>query len=147
MTPTGQKEAVNSDYTFTALTNTDPEFYPTLGPYLANRAVTKQLGDTPHDDPGKTWIVAHHHNTVAGFIVHFVKRDGTVHTESCYVAPDHDDLRPQLVQAVIDAVDEDTTITAVAHEEYVYHYTDLGFIEIPSRYKNFRKLSRPPTRQ
>ncbi|WP_028478785.1 GNAT family N-acetyltransferase [Nocardia sp. CNY236] len=134
-------------YTFTALTNADPEFYPIIGPYLANRAVTKQLGDTPHDDPGKTWIIAHHRNTVAGFIVHFARKDGTVHAESCYVAPEHDDLRRKLVQAVIDAVDDGATITTVARKEYVHHYTDLGFIALPSRYKNFRKLRRPPTGQ
>lgn len=139
---------MTSDYTFTALTNTDPEFYPTLGPYLANRAVNKQLGDTPHDDPGKTWIVAHHNTGIAGFIVYYATKDGTVHTESCFTAPDHDDLRPALVQAVIDvvddAVDDDVPITAVAREEYLHLYRDMGFSELPSRYKNFRKLRRPP---
>lgn len=39
------------------LTNTDRAFYPTLGPFLANRDVHKALGGVPWDDDTKTWLV------------------------------------------------------------------------------------------
>jgi hypothetical protein len=128
-------------YKLTALTNTDPAFYPTLGPYLANREVNRQLGDTPHDDPGKTWIVATCKGEVAGFIVHDSTKNGTVHTESCYTAKGHDGLRGRLVQAVVKAV-APSPVTATVRADFVPYYTALGFTELPSRYKSFSKLVR-----
>src|SRR5690606_20459416 len=41
----------------TQLTHNDPEFYPTLGPYLASREVSKFVGDNIWDDEHKTWYV------------------------------------------------------------------------------------------
>lgn len=128
-------------YTFTALTNQDKAFYPTLGPFLANRAVIKQLGDTPHDDNDKTWIVAKTGRKVVGFIVYTTRRDGRIATESCYTTPGHDDLRPHLVQAVLDAVG--TQAEATVRHEYAPAYKGLGFGSEPSRYEAFTKLVRP----
>lgn len=130
-----------ASYTTLALTNTDPEFYPTLGPYLANREVTKSIGDNPHDDAGTVWIVAYHGNDIAGFIAYHARNRGVVHTESCYTAEGHDKARTVLVKAVIKAV-APSPITATVRNKYVPIYQKLGFTELPGRYKNFTKLVR-----
>jgi len=49
------------------LTNTDPEFYPLLGPFLAQRTVIAELGAPPYDDPGKVWFIALDGEQVMGF--------------------------------------------------------------------------------
>lgn len=40
------------------ITNTDPGFYPLLGPFLARREVVKTVGGPLWDDDTKTWFVA-----------------------------------------------------------------------------------------
>jgi len=45
-------------YIIRLLTNQDPEFYPTVGPFLGNREVAKELGSPVWDDPEKRWSVA-----------------------------------------------------------------------------------------
>ncbi len=49
------------------LTNADPEFYPLLGPFFAQRSVIAELGAPPYDDPGKLWFIALEDDQVVGF--------------------------------------------------------------------------------
>lgn len=70
------------------LTNRDRSFYPTLGPYLARRAIVKELGGRLWDDDTKTWYVALNGRHVAGFCA---ARDDSsrVVLQSAYVLPDY----------------------------------------------------------
>ncbi|MFJ2024929.1 DUF3440 domain-containing protein [Streptomyces sp. NPDC087897] len=66
------------------MTNTDPDFSPVVGPYLANRTVAKSLGGPIWDDPGKTWIVR---LDASGDLAGFVAVTGRGKVESLYTAP------------------------------------------------------------
>lgn len=55
------------DLTVRRLSNTDPAFYPLLGPFLARREVVKEIGGPVWDEDDKTWFVALVHGEVAGF--------------------------------------------------------------------------------
>jgi GNAT superfamily N-acetyltransferase len=46
------------EFSIQELTNESPEFYPLLGPLLANREVVAELGAPVWDDAGKVWFVA-----------------------------------------------------------------------------------------
>jgi hypothetical protein len=49
------------------ITREHPCFYPLLGPFFASRAVFRELGERPWDDPGKTWWAAVEAASAAGF--------------------------------------------------------------------------------
>ncbi|MFD3908834.1 hypothetical protein ACFXOL_21020 [Streptomyces californicus] len=120
------------------MTNTDPDFYQVVGPYLANRVVAKSLGGPIWDDPGKIWIVRQDGaGNLAGFIA--VTDRGKV--ESLYTAPGRHELRAALVQAAVDAAG-DRDLNAVVSHSRVTAYTAAGFTET-SRSTNFTTLHRP----
>ncbi len=69
------------------LTNRDADFYPLMGPFLANRKVAAELGMPAWDDPGKRWYVAVQNGAVAGFAgVTVVKT--SIHFCSAWVSPE-----------------------------------------------------------
>jgi len=43
-------------------------FYKTIGPYLGNRAIEKEIGYHIYDDPKQLWFFAYVDNTFAGFV-------------------------------------------------------------------------------
>ncbi len=49
------------------LTNRNKSFYPTMGPFLANRHIEKDIGYKLYDDAGKIWFVAKKGQKVIGF--------------------------------------------------------------------------------
>jgi hypothetical protein len=59
---------VNAASDIRVLTRDDPEFYPLMGPFLASRAVFRDLGEQPWDEPGKVWWVMTAGGAVAGFL-------------------------------------------------------------------------------
>ncbi|MEU3978368.1 hypothetical protein [Streptomyces bacillaris] len=120
------------------MTNTDPDFYPVVGPYLANRAVAKSLGGPVWDDPGKTWIVR---LDEAGHLAGFVAVTGRGKVESLYTAPGRHELRPALVQAAVEAAGNRKLSAVVSHSRAAA-YTAAGFTET-SRSANFTTLHRP----
>ena len=63
------------DLRVTRMTNRDPAFYPTLGPFLARREVHRAVGATPWDDDGKEWFVAALGGRVVGFAGVLVEGD------------------------------------------------------------------------
>lgn len=122
------------------LTNTDPDFYPSIGPFLANRAVHKALGGIPWDDDTKTWIAA---RTTAGTVAGFIAVAAHGHTttvESLYTDGDTK-LAARLVKGAVKAFGKDRTLTATVRHEHTAAYLAAGFT-MTSETANFAKLTR-----
>lgn len=74
--------------TIRLLTNTDPRFYPLLGPFLSRREIVAELGASVWDEDGKQWLVALVEGKVAGFCAWRTQGETTILC-SDYVAPAH----------------------------------------------------------
>lgn len=120
------------------MTNTDPDFYPVMGPYLANRTVAKSLGGPIWDDQGKTWTVR---LDEIGHVLGFVAITARGKIESLYTLPGRDRLRTALVKAAVKAAG-DRELTAVVSHSRVAAYTAAGFTET-SHTANFTHMIRP----
>lgn len=70
---------------FKNITNRNPEFYPLMGPHLANREVEKELGYPIYDDHDKTWFIATEDASLIGFCYLQPKSKGKFSVGSCYV--------------------------------------------------------------
>lgn len=129
------------------LTNTDRDFYRILGPYLANRAVHKQLGGVPWDDDTKTWYILRDHaatgRPVLGFVA--VAAHGSRTTvESLYLAdPAHKRIATELVGVATDRHGS-SDLHTVVRREMAYAYTANGFHPTGST-KEFTRLTRKAT--
>lgn len=121
-----------------ALTNTDPRFYPTLGPFLSRREVVRHVGDTIWDDDAKTWLVALDADTVTGFIA--VAARGRLSVESLYTVPGHENTAPELVNAAVARFGE-RALHAVVRHEHAPPYQQAGFRPV-GKTRNFTKLTR-----
>ncbi len=123
----------------TELTNEEPDFYPTLGPFLASRAVHHAVGGPIWDDDTKTWLVAtDRHGNVTGFIS--VAAHGTPTVESLYTAGDDPDLAARLVAAAVKRFGSRTLRATVRHP-WAVAYEKAGFTTV-DRSANFTKLIR-----
>lgn len=125
------------------LTNTDPEFYPTLGPFLARRDVARTVGGPIWDDDAKTWIVARDRSaTVIGFAA--VAAHGRRTTvESLYVHGDGwRDTARRLVAEAVARYGDSRDLHAVARHDMAFAYTAAGFTPT-STTKEFTRLTRP----
>ncbi|MEW1699402.1 MULTISPECIES: hypothetical protein [unclassified Streptomyces] len=120
------------------LTHSDPDFYPVMGPYLANRAVAKSLGGPLWDDTGKTWIVQ---LDAAGQVTGFIAVTARGKVESLYTLPGRDDLRAALVKAAVKTAGHQA-LTAVVSHSRIPAYTAAGFTQTSST-ANFTTLTRP----
>lgn len=69
------------------LTNQDPGFYRLIGPFLASRPVSRQLGGRLWDDDGKRWWAVTDAGQVAGFAAAVATEPGLVRLCSAYVVP------------------------------------------------------------
>ncbi len=129
----------------TALTNTDPDFYPTLGPYLANRTVHKAVGDSIWDDDGKTWLVScTHTGTIAGFCGVITRGKKTL-LESLYVTDKSDETTaPALVSAAAEQFGNDRHLEAIVRHTLVPAHIAAGFA-VTQELTNFTRLVRPAT--
>lgn len=128
-----------------ALTNTDPDFYPTLGPYLASREVHKFVGDTIWDDPGKTWYVLAGPDRLRGFCA--VTPHGRTRwvVESLYLTdPDDRTAAQRLVATAVRDFGRDRHLHATVRHEHAYAYEKAGF-HPAGETRNFTKLIRPAT--
>lgn len=115
--------------------NQDRRFYQLMGPFLANRAVVRQVGGPIWDDDGKNWTVAFDSaGEVAGFIG--VTTSGRV--ESLYATDKK--LPAMLVAAAVK--DRPGRLTAVVAHDHAKAYADNGF-EYIDETVNFVKLERP----
>lgn len=71
------------------MTNAEPQFYPLIGPFLARRAIVKEMGGYPlWDDDAMTWFVALRRDDqqVRGFAALRVQR-GVYWLDNTYVLP------------------------------------------------------------
>lgn len=69
-----------------AMTNKHGGFYKLMGPFLANRAVEKELGYPVYDDDDKTWFVAIEEQKVVGFCYRQEIKEDKYQIGSCYVS-------------------------------------------------------------
>lgn len=123
------------------LTNADRRFYPTLGPFLANRDVHKVIGGVPWDDDAKTWLVLKDHRKgVLGFCA--VAAHGRRTTvESLYTQPGLKRVASELVGAAVARYGKQE-LHAVVHHQNAFAYLDAGFKAVGET-KEFTKLTRP----
>lgn len=126
------------------LTNTNPDFYPTLGPYLANRDVHKFVGDTIWDDNNKTWLISQDVNGVCGFCaVSYHRRHWTV--ESLYLSnPEDHRTGTKLIAEAVKRYGLESHLHATVRHQNTYAYTKAGFATVGET-RNFTKLVRPAT--
>ncbi|MEU0237757.1 hypothetical protein ABZ234_08700 [Nocardiopsis sp. NPDC006198] len=131
--------------TITRLTNADREFYPVMGPFLANRDVVKFVGDKIWDDPGKTWFVAREGSDVVGFVAVTELKKRTL-AESLYLADaDRTDAAAALVAQAVREFGHDRHLEVTVKRENAPAYTGNGFAEIGPVGKHFLKLARAAT--
>lgn len=123
------------------LTNTDRRFYPTLGPFLANRDVVKAVGGPIWDDDAKTWLVLRDNRKgVLGFCA-VSAQGGRMTVESLYTRQGLSRVASELVGAVA-AKYGARDLHAVVRHEYARAYLDAGF-KPTSQTKGFARLTRP----
>ncbi|MCQ1577184.1 hypothetical protein [Streptomyces parvus] len=112
------------------LTNKDPRFYPTLGPYLARHEVHKALGGVPWDEDTKTWIVL---KTASGELRGFcavnqsANRSRRTMLESLYTLPGHDGATDQLIRTAIQHFGHDRDLHAIVRHTIAPHHEKAGF--------------------
>ncbi|HBF84953.1 MAG TPA: hypothetical protein DD420_35005 [Streptomyces sp.] len=127
----------------TRLTNSDPAFYATLGPFLARREVHKALGGVPWDEDTKTWFVLADHEGVVAF---GAVTQGARRTllESLYIArPDAaPDAATRLITAAVEAFGHDRDLHTKIRNEHVPAYQAVGFHPVKPE-TNFTALVRP----
>ncbi|MFK0142603.1 hypothetical protein [Streptomyces murinus] len=112
------------------LTNSDPDFYPTLGPYLGRHDVHKVLGGVPWDEDTKTWIVLKAPDgELRGFCAVNQRADRSRRTllESLYTLPGHDDAADELIRAAVERFGHDRDLHAVVRHSIAPHHEAAGF--------------------
>ncbi|MCE7081135.1 hypothetical protein [Streptomyces sp. ST2-7A] len=128
----------------TTLTDTHPDFYPTLGPYLANRDVHHEIGGPIWDEPTKTWIIARTGTTITGFIgINQGNRRTTV--ESLWIAPNAPaDTPTHLINAAVTNFGHDRDLHTVVRNSLADTHTKAGFATLKTT-RNFTTMVRPAT--
>ncbi len=112
------------------LTNSDPDFYPTLGPYLARPDVHKVLGGVPWDLDTKTWIILKAPDgELRGFCAVNQGADRSRRTmlESLYTLPGHDEAADELIRAAVEHFGHDRDLHAVVRHSIAPHHETAGF--------------------
>lgn len=129
--------------TLTEMTNQDKRFYPTMGPFLANKDVHKALGGVPWDEDTKTWIVAKRGRKVVGFCA---INQGSKRTllESLYAVDDNPEVIATLVAAAVERYGHDRDLHTTVRTDIVDHYTNTGFA-VAKEKTNFVTLVRGAT--
>lgn len=120
-------------------TNTDPDFYPVMGPFLSRHEVVAAVGGPIWDEDGKTWIIARSRGAVDGFCA-FTKRGRAWWVESLYTVTGNEALAARLVKATVDQYGPGRPqLQATVHHPSVPAYTAAGFT-IVSQSTNFTKM-------
>lgn len=122
------------------LTNADPDFYPTLGPFLGRHEVHNAIGGVPWDEDTKTWLVAEDNGQVVGFGA--INQKKRTLLESMYT--EHDDVRARLVRAAVERYGHDRDLHTTVRTEHTPIYTRLGFVPVKTT-RNFTTLVRAAT--
>jgi hypothetical protein len=125
-----------------AMTNQDPAFYPTLGPFLARHEVHQALGGVPWDTPTKTWLVI---KDATGAVIALCGIDqGTRRTivESLYTLPGHEDQAPHLLAAAVKTFGHDRDLHTTVRHHLVPAHQAAGFHPVKDT-TNFTQMVRP----
>jgi hypothetical protein len=125
------------------MTNADPAFYPTLGPFLARHDVHIALGGVPWDEDTKTWLVLTDATGVIGFCA-VNQGPRRTHLESLYTLPSHNRAAKQLVRAAVDRFGHDRDLHATVRHAIASAHQAAGFHPVTKK-SNFTVLVRPAT--
>lgn len=106
------------------LTNTDDEFYPRMGPFLANRTVIKAIGYPLYDDDGKVWHLALDDGLVVGFCYAW-QRPSKLDVGSFYAMHEH--AAAALAKSVIAHMQPGTAVIVTKSETVVRGAKKAGF--------------------
>jgi ribosomal protein S18 acetylase RimI-like enzyme len=119
------------------MTNESPGFYETLGPYLANREVIRDLGIPPWDDDGKAWFVATKGRRVLGFCA-YTRTGAKVHLESAYVVPEARGagVYDALFRARLEDIEGPATMRSTIRPAALKEFQSHGF-RVVRRLKNY----------
>lgn len=120
------------------ITNQDKEFYPLLGPYLANRDIEKAIGYQLYDDPGKVWVIAKNGRNVIGFCYLWQITKNHWDIGSCY-APKNGGVFALMLDAAVDVIGFITITTK--KEEFMAVLKDKGFM-VKRELKNFTEYEK-----
>ncbi len=104
--------------------NTDPDFYPLVGAFLAKRDVTKDLGAPVWDDPGKVWYIAIADQDAIGMVAYWGKT-----VCSFWVAPRVRGFSVGyvLLRHLMADVPIDQTVTTIATKDSEMLFEAVGF--------------------
>lgn len=125
-------------FSIARLTNTDDDFYPTVGPFLSRRNIVAELGHPVWDDDGKVWHIAIGEDGDAIGMVG--RRDNEIC--SMWVSPDR---RGNLVGAALlhaAAVENDGPLRATVTEAALGLFKELGF-EATGNRGSYTTMRRP----
>lgn len=116
-----------------ALTNTDPRFYALLGPFLARKDVTREVGAPLWDEDGKAWVIALEGGHVAAFGA-ILSQKGHVRFTSDYVLPQwrSKGLHRRLIRERLKATEGSPAI-AVCSRDGLRAYLAEGFTPVRER--------------
>lgn len=118
----------------TILTNKDPEFYNLLGPFLANKEVSKEIAGGSYytdgiiwDDDGKQWFVIIDKGKVVAFGT-LVKQSKYMIFAEDYVRPEYrnNGLHQELIKERL-ALCKDISAKVVANTASSKNYKECGF--------------------
>jgi len=115
------------------ISNTNPDFYSVIGPYLSRREIVKELGYTIGDENDKTWFVSLDKDRVLGWVVAIPSKKVVIFY-SDYVLPEYREngIYSQLYNErnkKYKDVYTQTTVTASSMSRYLKD----GFIEVRKR--------------
>lgn len=127
------------------LTNKSRGFYAIMGPFLARREITKELGGMTWDDDGAVWFVAMRGKDVIGFCA-LRQRGARAELRSSYVLPEHrrNGVYERLFEERLAAIERPARARSVVHKEAVPVFRAHGFREV-KRTKNFHTMEKELT--
>ncbi len=112
------------------MTNEDRDFYSVIGPFLARRAIIKELGEPLWDDDGMRWFIAlAPSGAVLGFAV-LMPRGKVLELTNSYVLPEWRGrgIYRQLLTARLEAVPVGTALRALTTSKSVNALLRRGFV-------------------
>jgi GNAT superfamily N-acetyltransferase len=131
-------------YHIQTMTNRDPRFYPLMGPFLARREITAELGAPVYDDDGLVWFIAcatsDEPDKVLGFAAIQPKPDVRhVHFCHAYVRPiaRQRGIYTALLEARLAWYVPGMRVTVTANESSRPSYTRHGFTVLRQRGRYF----------
>lgn len=129
-----------ADLTIRKMTNRSRGFYALMGPFLARREISKDLGSPVWDDDDVTWFVAVQGGQVLGFCA-LRQRGQRAELRSSYVLTEHRRRRvySRLFKARMEAIERPATARSVVRAEAVPLFVQHGFAEVRAT-RNFHVM-------